>query len=540
VKNPFDAVISFFAPKAGLARARARHAMRIYDGASAGRRATAWRARHTSANAELSQALRALRDRSRDLVRNTPHAPRMLDVMVTNIVGTGLTPVCKTGDKDTDKKVMALWNQWQKNADLEGRLTFNGIQALAVRSMIESGDVALRLMDQRVNRKRGLVPFKVQLLESDFIDQFREGIYSLAEGAPENTKRSRMGVGLGEYGEPTGLWLLPWHPGEITTYNLRPGISEFVPKDEVLHLFRMLRPGQVRGVPWFAPVLTTARELSDFLDAVNMKARVEACFAGFITNSDELDPLVDSTPDEVTHEQVTMLEPGMLKELKAGQDIKFAQPTSNMQVEPMFLFNLMAYSAGIGCTYDQATGDMRQANYSSLRAGKIDFRRTIEHIQHVDLIPKLCDPVWDRFIDRAILAGMLKDRDEGYPVNWVTPSWEPINPRLDLLAEIQSVRAGHTSPQAFIASWGHDWRDVIDQWAEFNAYCDEKGVVLDLDARLMTQAGIRQQAADTGAAPKQTAKSNGKANGNGTADPGDEVVDADGNPIDPDEQQAMH
>ena len=161
--------------------------------------------------------------------------------------------------------------------------------------------------------------------------------------------------------------------------------SKFVEASELVHMFRVLRPGQVRGVPWFAPVLTTAREMADFIDAANVKARVEACFAGFIMNDDSTAPLLDASGPNTglnpttdisnPSAMVTSLEPGMLKELRAGQDIKFAQPSTNTSIEPLLLHNLQAIAAGIGCTYDQITGDLRRANYSSLRAGKLDFWR---------------------------------------------------------------------------------------------------------------------------------------------------------------------
>src|SRR5262249_36956297 len=150
---------------------------------------------------------------------------------------------------------------------------------------------------------------------------------------------------------------------------------------------------------------------------------------------------------------------------------------------------LQTMAVAIGCTYDQLTGDLRQANYSSLRAGKLEFRRQTEQFQFLTIIPQMLHPVWDRFIDRAILAGALRQRTEGNPVTWVTPTWEAIKPKFDNEAEENSVRAGRISPQEFIAQYGNDWRKVVDDWAEFNKYCDDKGVVLDIDSRQRTRTG---------------------------------------------------
>lgn len=505
--NALDRVIGYFAPQVGARRARARMATRIYEGASVGRRASAWKTLHTSANAEIQLAIRPLRDRARDLVRNTPHAPRMLDILTSHAVGTGIIPVAQTGTDKIDHQVMSLWNDWVEECDVTGQLSFYALQALAVRSTIESGEVVQRFID--VPLQDGVaVPTRLQLLEADYIDQFRDGIY----GDPKATNdkqliRSRLGVGLGDFDRRVGLWLWHYHPGEITTLNLKPLVSAFVPRADLVHMFKVLRPGQVRGVPWFTPMLTTAREMADLLDAINVKARVEACFAGFITNDDPMGPpLVDpsreginQTLDTANPEAVvTTLEPGMLKELKSGQKISFAQPSSNTTIEPILLHDLQAMAAAVGCTYDQATGDLRQANYSSLRAGKLDFWRLIAQFQQHTIIPMLCRPTWERFISRAILAGRLKPRRGGYPCEWVTPAREAVDPKKDLDAEIHEVRAGRVTPQRFIASKGGNWRNTIPEFATFFALADKMGIRLDIDPRFTDQAGRQPMAAPQG------------------------------------------
>ncbi len=504
--NLIDKTIGFFNPQAGLRRARARNAIRIYEGAQIGRRASSWKALHTSENAELMYAIRPLRDRARDLVRNTPHAARMLDILVAHTVGNGILPVSSTGKDKIDKRVNQLWDDWQQRCDITDQLNFYAMQALACRSMIESGEVVARFVDREME-DRLPVPLQLQLLEADYIDQFRDGIYGtqgqvdigkLGANVAGLLKRSRLGVGLGEYDRFIGLWLFRNHPGELNTIWQLPYISDFIGAEHLIHMFKVLRPGQVRGVPWMAPILTTARDLSDFIDAANVKARVEACFAAFIINDDTsggglFDPSQEGvlqTADFANPKaQVTTLEPGMMKELRQGQDIKFANPTTTSQIEPVMMFNLQAMASGIGCTYDQVTGDLRQANYSSLRAGKLDFWRLVKQLQKHTIIPKLCKPVWDRFISRAILSGRLRDVPGGYPVDWVVPAVEYIDPRKDAEAEKNEVRAGRVTPQAYIAARGGNWRNDLQDFKDFFDKAHEYGVTLDIDVGKVDQHG---------------------------------------------------
>ena len=513
--NIIDKAIAVFAPGRALSRARARAALkavdeasRLYEAAAPGRRANSWRARGLSQNSEMWGALAPLRNRARNMARNSPWAPRLLDILVAHTVGTGLRPVVATGNEPLDRRVMELWEEWNVEADVEGALSFDAMQALALRSTIESGEVVFRYINQPLKKNRNSgspVPLKLQMLEADFIDHQRDGIgyYDMGPGLTSETKRSRLGVGLGEWDKRTGLWLFPRHPGEYTTGNLVSLISTFVQQEEVQHMFWHVRPGQVRGVSWFAPMLLMSGDLADYMDAQVMKAKIEACFAAFVTNSNEYEEIM--TPSQATagfesdanpDAEMTTLEPGMIKELKQGQDIKFAQPTQASQVEPMMMFPLMAMAAAVGATYDQISGDLRGANYSSLRAGKIDFRARVQQLQRLMVIPNMCLPIWRRFIERAIMAGVIEDRN--YPVRWVTPAWESINPKFDQNAEELSVRAGRMTPQEFIAEWGSDWRQVQDDFAEFYKRADKLGLKFDIDPRQMTKAGTFQKAAGEG------------------------------------------
>lgn len=516
--NLLDRVINYFAPTRGMVRIRARHATRIYEGASQGRRAAAWRSTGASANSELQIAIAPLRDRARELARNTPHASRMLDIIVAHSVGKGIVPVSSTGMDKIDNKVMSLWEDFCKQADVTGCMTFYAMQVLAVRSMIESGEAVIRFIDTPMSDGVA-VPLQLQLLECDFIDHFRDGVYgSEGLGAQHGTgagvERTRLGVGLGKYDVFKGLWLWPYHPGEMTTtINYKSFVSEFVPRDELIHMFRRERPGQVRGVTWFAPVLTIARDMADFIDAANVKARMEACFAGFIINSDESVPLFDQSlngtqdvnvPDAMT----TTIEPGMLKELRSGQDIKFATPTATSQIETILMYNLQALSVGVGCTYDQTTGDLRQANYSSLRAGKLDFWGLIGQLQAQTIIPQLCQPIWERFISRAILAGRLPDRKKngGYPCEWVVPAREMIDPKKDFDAQKNLVRSGAMTPQQYIASFGGNWREALADFKSFFEMAHNLNVTLDIDVARVDQHGRQPPAKGAPGDPQSDAQ----------------------------------
>ena len=455
--------------------------VRAYDGARAGRRGASFTAGATSANVEIGVALARLRDRSRDLARNTSAGSRILDVHVGHTIGTGITAVPDTGVDRIDRILGELWAEWCERSDVEGINSFGGQQAIAFRSMLEGGEGLIRRIPLRTSSGER-VPLKLQVLEGDFIDSARDqGIF--------DGRSSRLGVGLGEWDRRTGYWLHAQHPGDFTFHGA-PYASQFVDFDDVIHLYKPQRAGQVRGVPVFAPILMSARDLADVQDAIVVKQRVEACFAGFVTRKEE--GAISLNPDK-DRKRIDQMRPGMVSYLEEGESITFGQPSGQGQFEPVWLTTMYSLAAGAGLTFDQVTGDLRQANYSSLRAGKIEQRRLTEQTQTLVLVPQMMRRVTGWFVEAAIMAGVLKDRRGGYRFDFVMPAVEPIDPRKDLEADILAVRAGRMTPQEFIGSWGQDWRKVVADTKAFFALIDDEKLVLDIDPRRVSQIGVAQQ-----------------------------------------------
>lgn len=478
--------LAWVAPRAALDRARALatlgslDGLRAYDGAKAGRRGASFTAGATSANVEIGSALARLRDRSRDLVRNTAAGSRIIDVHTGHVIGTGITAVPATGRDRDDRLLGELWEEWCAHSDIEGVNCFGGQQALAFRSMLEGGDCIIRKIPLRAD-SGARIPFKLQLLEGDFIDTARD------QGVFEGTM-SRLGVGLGPWDRRTGYWLHAQHPGEFTFHGA-PYASQFVPFDDAIHLYRPLRAGQVRGVPVMAPMLLTARDLADVTDAIVVKQRIEASFSAFVTRQDQTGSINPISKDK----RIDTLRPGTITYLNHGEQVSFGQPSSSGQFEPVWVTTMMTMAAGAGLTYDQVTGDLRQANYSSLRAGKIEQRRLTEQNQTHVVVPQLMTRVTGWFIDGSIMAGHLKPRRGGYRFDYVMPAVEPIDPRKDLEADILAVRSGRMTPQEFIGSWGQDWRKVVEDTAAFLEMLDKKGLVFDIDPRRVSQIGVAQR-----------------------------------------------
>ena len=78
------AIIRLVAPRT----LRKHRSARSYQGALISRLTSDWRSSQLSADAEVRQGLRKLRDRSRELIRNNPYAKQAKRSTQLNIVGT--------------------------------------------------------------------------------------------------------------------------------------------------------------------------------------------------------------------------------------------------------------------------------------------------------------------------------------------------------------------------------------------------------------------------------------------------------------------
>jgi len=147
-------------------------------------RASSWAASGGSATAEVGMAAPSIAHRARDAVRNDPYAARIVDLWTGNAVGAGIT----TGWPD--ERHADAWRRWADSTacDAEGKLDLYGLQALAMRAVVESGECFIRLVTMRPSPQNP-IGLSLQVLESDHLDTARHG---MVNGAP-----TVQGIALG-------------------------------------------------------------------------------------------------------------------------------------------------------------------------------------------------------------------------------------------------------------------------------------------------------------------------------------------------------
>jgi lambda family phage portal protein len=481
--NLLDRIIAAVAPQAGLARARARAQLgmvRAYEGAQKGRRTQGWRTSSSGPITEVRAARKLLRDRSRDLVRGNAWAARAVAVKVSNQVGTGIRPRADTGKPELDALIDSVHAAWSAGCAPESGGDLYAAQALAARARSESGE-ALLLLDRTGGLKPGGVPLALQVLEADWLaddtDPLADPRGGWADGIQFDSAGRRAAY---------RLWTAPPHESGLVSRR----DTRTVPAADLVHLYRQERPGQIRGVPDVSSVIMRMRDLEDYHDAALLLAKVQAVLGAFVTQppGPAGSPLGASGTDAAGN-RIEELAPGMIGYLAPGEDVKFLAPQGAGPFAEYTRVALHLIAAGFGLTYHQLTGDLSQANYSSLRAGSLEFRRQIEQDQHLMLIPSLCEPIWRAFIAQAVLAGRLPREAEGAPAQWTPPRFEMVDPNRDTMAAVAQVRAGAMTWPQMVSEFGYDPTRQLAEIAGWNARLTAAGVILDTDPRTMTGNG---------------------------------------------------
>lgn len=489
--NLIDRTIAAMAPQWGLRRARARLAITAhYDAAKIGRRTSSLRASRSDADG----AARG-RDRmtafGRDMVRNTPFAARAQSVIAGAVVGDGIIPKAVCTHPNLNEQAMKRIRQrglrWIEQhldscrIDRVGRLNLYGLQQLAMRTIVESGEVLIRLHSEDVP---GGLPFQIEVLEPDYLDTGRYG------WTPEGAE-IREGIEFDADGRRAAYWLFPAHPGADWSPHTRSGVSERVPVDEVWHIYRLDRPGQNRGVTWFAPVMMRLQDLGDYGDAQLMRQKIAACFAAFRVGGD------GSKASEFTE-----LAPGLIYDLGDAEEVRFADPPGVEGYDEFTRGLLRSVAADLGITYEALTGDLSQVNFSSARMGRLEMDQSISAWQHLMLIPQMMQPLAAQFIrvwqmvdgEELAEAGLPGDIWNYLDLSWVPPRKIIVDPAREFSALREAVRSGFASRQQVIRQLGIDPERLIEEIAQDRDEADRLKLPFDSDPRAdvsrQTSAGI--------------------------------------------------
>ncbi len=474
--NILDRIVGWVSPHAGISRHFARRQLeRAYEAACP---RDTWRPRRAgaSANADHQADARTIRSKARALVQNVPYIEAGMDGLATAVVGTGIIPRATGREKDG---INQLFKDWAKVCDADGRFDYYGLVKAAYIAMEQDGEVLVRMRTRRPTD--GLpVPLQLQLLEIDWLDSARSGTL--------NGNTIINGIEYDMLGAVAAYYLWDQHPGEVVGARGR-AQSQRVPAKDIIHLFNPKRPGQGRGFSRLAPVISRVRDLQLYEDAElarkNLESRLSVLASGDMSSMENPAAMGDGSAAVAGGvRDLGELGGGAIFGMPNGMNFTVVEPKAAPGYVDYVKHQLHLIAAGIGVPYEMLTGDMTGVNFSSARVRLLDFRRMVQALQWLVVIPKLLVPIHDAFVEHAYLAGKIRSRDK--TVDFSPPKWDYVNPEQDVKADLAEISGGLASISEKLRQRGYDPEVVF---AELKGDIDKLRELGILDVMLFLQRG---------------------------------------------------
>ena len=353
------------------------------------------------------------------------------------VVGVGPTLRMTTKNRDFNQFVEREFYNWTQRIQLRRKLW------CMCHARIQDGE-AFAIMQTNPAIPMGRVQLDLTLIEGEQVH---------TPYLPFNDPNYTDGIKRDQYGNVRWYDVLPTHPGASQAFlNFEP-IK--VSPQEMLHWFKMERPGDHRSTPAMTSTLNLGASSRRFREATLRKAEIQADFSVLLEST--LPPEDgDYRPDPMTAFDV---DKGMMAVLPDGMkphDLNVNTPSTEYSA-----FNRSHVSETarpISQPFNAAACDSSTYSFAS---GKLDFlccRMEID-VEREDCNDQVLNPMFQEWFREWSLVDV---RPEGPP----THQWDwPAHPIIDAQAEAQAIdiklKNGTTSMRDVYTDQSQDFEDQL-------------------------------------------------------------------------------
>lgn len=327
------------------ARSSAKMQKRQLEAAGGGYR---WSGAMTSASAKsaIHGGAATVSTRAAHYVLNNPHGAKIAQTLPDQMIGHGIRPIAQVENETLRRNLNRAFEVWTDSADASGLCDFYAIQHQADRDMVVMGEALLIWSPARdgIPQLKRLHP---EQLDRSFTKTISATAYAIQGVEFDRATGARVAYHIRSEDHSD--------PGGYAAGNRGFFLSQRLPAASVIHMFRPLVPGQVRGLSWFAPILLKAHELDQLDDALLVRAKVAALHAGFIYDAEGQGGSYTGTAEGQTLN--VSLEPGTMSVIPPNKRVEFSAPPDSGDAPALAAHTLRAMAAGVNLTYEQLTGD---------------------------------------------------------------------------------------------------------------------------------------------------------------------------------------
>jgi lambda family phage portal protein len=469
---------------------------RMFAAARGDRLTNGWMSATSSADSESVSSLNTLRNRSRALVRDNPHAKRARTVVISNVIGQGIGLQANIKNNrgravaEYNDPIEAAWTEWccAENCHIGGSLHFSDMERLLMGEVFEAGDVLVRIH----RNGTGAVPLSLEVIEAERLaDEW--------EAPSHNGNLVRQGIEVDSYHRPIAYWMHEFHPGDPRRAMVTDRLIR-VPAADIIHLRVLDRWPQVRGVPWMHAAMTRLNQLGEFQEAAVVAARIGAEKVMVLEESAEggLAESMAASGGAAENDGTLVWNSGkgQVDILPAGTKVAEWNPQyPNENFDPFVRSALRDVSSAFGMSYESLTRDYSQSNMSSTRLSQGEDRDEWTTLQQwfIRNFRRRLHQIW---IEAAVLSGAIPaipvasyvaDRAKFEAVSFKPRGWSFFDPAKEVNSYKDAVRSGFTTVSKVISKTcdGADLEDVLAERRRELDLMAEAGLVFDTDPALV-------------------------------------------------------
>ncbi len=442
----------------------------------------------TDINADVSYNLKEAQYSSKKLSNETAIGKAITDRVIQFTLGQGLFPqsapersLLNVSDEEYKRFTSQAESFWRyitdtKDFDYYKRNTFVQLQRIALRNILDSGDV---LLHRYYRSKYNAYKPAIQLISGN-------SVYSPTTSL--DTKKRIGGVELDEKGKERGYWIAQSDDNLHDTfssklfYKYNRGFEEFS-----LIALNIVEANQVRGIPLLASVRDAILDTTVFTRATIQKALVQSLFTVFIEHEPEVAenntfyPTIENlsrqaqelTGKEDISDIGFALSSGNAVSLAQGEKVKLVESTAPSTDYGAFIDSMLDQIGAAMSIPREILKESFTASFSASR-GSLGCAEKGFTIYRKDMADNFCQPVWEQVTDYGIRIGEINapgymDGNERVKKAWLSATWigqggVSINPVQEVNAYKTAVEAGFCTHEMAVRNlYGKDFEETADR-----------------------------------------------------------------------------
>lgn len=525
------------------------------------REMAAWVVGNNSADRDMLPDKNMLEARSKNIYANDAYVDSGIEKYKDSVIGSlfrlNANPnidYLRRRDKRLDEKwqeefqeeVEALWELAAESnsawLDCRRKKTATEMVRLSLATKLIQGESVIS--SEWITRTRR--PFKTafQIIDPTRIDD--PGIIGMND-IPRNIRR---GVRFNANDEPVGYFVATQHPHDYyPNFNsaLDGKLYQYVPREtpwgrvNLHHNYEERRPGQSRGIAKMASALKEMKMTKSFRDVMLQNAIVNATYAAAIEselpNKEILEMLGggDSEPDQfakaiagytggflgslssyLSESNGTLLNGVKIPHLFPGTKLNLMPAAQGGPLGTDFEKSLLRYlAANFNMSYEQFSGDISEANYSTLK-GAINETEKHMRVEKRMTAERDMNFMYTNWLEEQIVGGRITSMPVGAPIFWEDLNREAYSQadwlnsgrgQIEELKETQAaglrLKGNLSTHETEMGRFGVDWRRAFRQKKREREFAAKMGIDLNFeDPSLNASTGTPRDKTPTDKAPK--------------------------------------